>query len=510
LDSQKGALKIDGQLDEVAYRRPFFKEYSLAVTGHPSHYTYGWVWNDDQYLYVAMDFTSDNTWDGDKDFAKVYINTESGVKEFKVSVPDTRWGEPGFTYTNKVGYQHKIYEFKIPFTEISKEGGYGQELLLAFSAYGTSGTTSGACCYGDGKSECTIINPAFCSTNLQGDYLGNGSSCNPCQPGLYIYRALIDSIPGEGGEVYVIQKGVVTPQRKEGIDYIVEILFPGSSGLLGPTSIYQYQGAGPGFVNINSDASTHPIGYDNGYDGASVVEFRALKSLLGTPDTMTIIYHASRGAFNDYTDPFQDPLGIPSFSQWGMIIFSLLLVISAILILRKRKTATAKLFSSALIVLGISGFAWACVMIICLDGDVADWDVLGINPSVIDAQGDSSADDSFEDIFAGYITSDDNYYYFRMDVDVYDLSICGDGVCNPPEDAISCYSDCGGCGDALCTSPPEDAISCYIDCGACGDGFCTAPPETPVTCPDDCGYCGDAFCTPPETPVTCPDDCEAE
>ena len=57
-------------------------------------------------------------------------------------------------------------------------------------------------------------------------------------------------------------------------------------------------------------------------------------------------------------------------------------------------------------------------MIICLDGDVSDWDTLGINPSIIDAQGDSSANDSFEDIFAGYITSDNDYFYFRMDVDV--------------------------------------------------------------------------------------------
>ena len=38
--------------------RPFFKEYSLTGTGHPSGYTYGWVWNDDHHLYVCLLYTS--------------------------------------------------------------------------------------------------------------------------------------------------------------------------------------------------------------------------------------------------------------------------------------------------------------------------------------------------------------------------------------------------------------------------------------------------------------------
>ncbi len=118
---------------------PFFKEYSVTGSGHPSGFTYGWVRNDDKNLYVTLDFTPDDTMDGDKDYSKVYVKTEEGVKEFKVSVPDTKWGRPDFTYTDKVAYQHKVYDFAIPLKEIGiKDVKKEKELLLAFAAYGTA------------------------------------------------------------------------------------------------------------------------------------------------------------------------------------------------------------------------------------------------------------------------------------------------------------------------------------------------------------------------------------
>jgi hypothetical protein len=128
---------VGGRLEE---ERPFFKEYSLTGTGHPSGYTYGWVWNDDHHLYVKIDFTPDNTMDGNKDYAKVYVNVGGEVKEFKVSESETRWGHPEFTYTDKVSYEHKVYGFEIPLKELGIRGeGKEQEFLLAFSAYGTAG-----------------------------------------------------------------------------------------------------------------------------------------------------------------------------------------------------------------------------------------------------------------------------------------------------------------------------------------------------------------------------------
>jgi hypothetical protein len=146
LNSNRGGIEIDGALNEVSHKSPFFKVYSQSVTGHPSTFTYGWVWNDDKNLYVAIDFTGDNTMDGDRDYAKVYVNINNEIKEFKVSVPETKWGSPEFSYTDKVNYQHKVYEFKIPLSEITEGGLYKQDkLLLAFSAYGTNGGGGGAC-----------------------------------------------------------------------------------------------------------------------------------------------------------------------------------------------------------------------------------------------------------------------------------------------------------------------------------------------------------------------------
>lgn len=48
--------------------------------------------------------------DGNKDYARVYVNTPSGLREFQVSVPEQRWGKPGFIYTPRAGYQHKAYK----------------------------------------------------------------------------------------------------------------------------------------------------------------------------------------------------------------------------------------------------------------------------------------------------------------------------------------------------------------------------------------------------------------
>ena len=118
---------------------PFFKEYCRTGSGHPSGFTYGWVHHDAENLYVKIDFTPDNTRDGDKDYARLYVKTPAGVKNFKISESQTQWGRPNFTYTNTASYQHKTYDFKIPFEELGLEKtSTADGLLLAFSAYGTA------------------------------------------------------------------------------------------------------------------------------------------------------------------------------------------------------------------------------------------------------------------------------------------------------------------------------------------------------------------------------------
>lgn len=129
-------------LRAVGGREPFLQEFARTGSGHPAGTTYGWVSNDGKNLYVTLDFTLDNTYDGDKDYAKVYVRAGKDVKEFKVSVPETKWGTPHFTYTDKVAYEHKVYDFVIPLAELGLAPGAG-EVGLAFALYGTAVASGG-------------------------------------------------------------------------------------------------------------------------------------------------------------------------------------------------------------------------------------------------------------------------------------------------------------------------------------------------------------------------------
>jgi hypothetical protein len=95
---------------------------------------------------------------------------------------------------------------------------------------------------------------------------------------------------------------------------------------------------------------------------------------------------------------------------------------------------------------------------------------------------------------------------------------CGDGTCNPNEDANSCLVDCF-CGDGIC-SDGEDVTSCPADCPACpagsvkdcdgsgdchfeswlGDGYCDGTAQqysVDFCCYDlDGGDCSEAECSP--------------
>ena len=103
------------------------------------------------------------------------------------------------------------------------------------------------------------------------------------------------------------------------------------------------------------------------------------------------------------------------------------------------------------------------------------------------------------------------------DCDLDIACTCGNGVCDPGEDCLTCSADCIGvtsgkpanrycCGDGTCEGP-EDQTNCAVDCGGgsyCDDGTCD-PSEDECNCPQDCG-------TPPSTETTCDDgideDCD--
>ncbi len=99
------------------------------------------------------------------------------------------------------------------------------------------------------------------------------------------------------------------------------------------------------------------------------------------------------------------------------------------------------------------------------------------------------------------------------------MVVCGDAMCSPGEDCVSCSDDCGACaatcGDATCQSD-ETCVSCPGDCGTCpaqcGNAVCEAG-EDCASCAGDCGACaptcGDGVCNGGETCMTCAGDCGA-
>ena len=135
---QNGSIKVDGHItDEDHLPQPLFREYSRPTTGHPDGFTYGYVKSDGKYLYGILDFTVDNTLDDGKDWASLEILTRGGAKTFVVNDSQQEYGKTSFTYTDKVNYQHNVYEFMIPLGEIGVSE--GDTVQIAFNAYGTAG-----------------------------------------------------------------------------------------------------------------------------------------------------------------------------------------------------------------------------------------------------------------------------------------------------------------------------------------------------------------------------------
>jgi hypothetical protein len=95
-----------------------------------------------------------------------------------------------------------------------------------------------------------------------------------------------------------------------------------------------------------------------------------------------------------------------------MLIFIAVIGFSALWLLFSRKPSKSRTCFILLGVLGVVGIAWAAT--ITLDGQVGDW--VNINPAVTDPFCDSSNNDLYEDIIAGFITSDHSNLYFRMDI----------------------------------------------------------------------------------------------
>lgn len=135
-----GSLTLSGDATQVDDAKPLMNVHSVPGSGHPEGPTLVWVRDDGNKLYVALEFTSDNTRDGAVDYAKVLSVGPKGSKEYKITEVDTKWGNAGFTSSKRAAYRHKFYEFAIPLSDVGATN--GDDIKLAFAAYGTAGWIS--------------------------------------------------------------------------------------------------------------------------------------------------------------------------------------------------------------------------------------------------------------------------------------------------------------------------------------------------------------------------------
>lgn len=259
---------------------PFFlKEYSLTGSGHPSGYTYVWVTNDSDNLYVTMDFTPDNTRDGNKDYASVFIKSEEGVQEYRVSENLTEWGVPQFTYSDKAEYQHKLYRFLIPLDSIGEpEQLIDSNIDLAFAAYGTA-----------------TPNPTPSQHDFGDVCIGQASS--PVTVTVY----------GPAQNINVIHQG------------------PDSS---------MFEIANN---TCSSIATNETCNFEVTFKPTSSGEKSDYLSITGNAYNATVAYNATIALTGSGIVCSSQPLSVPTLSHWGIVIMSLLMFAVAGFLYRKRQ-----------------------------------------------------------------------------------------------------------------------------------------------------------------------------
>lgn len=354
-----------GNAGQPLHSGPLFNQSCIPGTGHPTANTYGWVWNDADYIYAYLDFVPDNTCDGEKDYAAMHIKETEGVKSFRVSVNENQFGRPAFEYTAQADYQHKAYRFKIPRAEVD---GDTEELQVAFSAYGTA----------------ALPEPE------------------------YMHEVLLNTDPSSGNDVPVLDK--YGSHTIPSINYRVQVLVNETSNWVVGIIVLKWDEGGSEFLGVS-----YPLGVDQGPGGMQAVEWGVAMDAIDNPSGFKGYFHSSEygQVVNDYTSSFDYSITntpIPTLSEWGMIFFALTLMAAAAWLLRKRSRSGA--MAAVVVLFMMVGVVFAATIILD-DGTIDDWGSIG--PVVTDIPGDSSINDPNEDILRGYVTHDNDYIYFRVD-----------------------------------------------------------------------------------------------
>jgi uncharacterized repeat protein (TIGR01451 family) len=135
----------------------FTMEWS-PFSKHPDGTVYAKFSTTPSALLLYLDMTPDNTLDYGGDWAELRVEMPEGFRNFRMSHTQTQWGRSEYTYTDKAAWQHKTYNFTIPFAELG--AGIGGTIRFRMGYYGTGGAQP---CSGE-----TIINNTGTSTTGRG------------------------------------------------------------------------------------------------------------------------------------------------------------------------------------------------------------------------------------------------------------------------------------------------------------------------------------------------------
>jgi len=135
-----GALVVDGQqTDADGLLAPIFSAVTHPDTGHPVAPVLGYLKNDQQYLYAALDFGVDNSPEGVNDWASISVrgDRDADWQTFRIAGDVSPYGRVGFGRSAAVGHPHKYYEFQVALADLGFEP--GEQVEVRFNAYGSAG-----------------------------------------------------------------------------------------------------------------------------------------------------------------------------------------------------------------------------------------------------------------------------------------------------------------------------------------------------------------------------------
>ncbi|HPS31451.1 MAG TPA: right-handed parallel beta-helix repeat-containing protein [bacterium] len=243
-----------GSSQKADDRSVLFNEYTVPGSGHPEGNTVTYVWNDDRYLNVKIDFTPDNTMDGGKDYTAIHIRQGDSVKTFRMSAEDTKWGTPEFKKTANADYPHKVYSYKIPLSEldVDKSG-----IDMAFSAYGTAApqlvlTDAGGFDY---NFTAYSLNMSLEGNDDYPDY--SGSFDNLSFNGNSIYENCSEMTKSEDGRMFTcMMKEVLIPGMTNEVDIKKTVFVPSGKNYVRITTTVS---------NLNAESISLDLKLENSY-----------------------------------------------------------------------------------------------------------------------------------------------------------------------------------------------------------------------------------------------------